>query len=567
MSNIFSTYDYLLDAIIALKFPNEMAFKKGQSNDERLAAALESTMVNGGLRRSRSFAKVMIDLRPLMADSKNVGAEELEEMMSRRREHLKAELAKVESEGTTGFRGASHERGGNRGASEGRGGVAFSITGDDGNETKDARGSSALQGGLRRTMSKRGTATAVQAKQLAKTASHVAAVAATTAVHAVVKTKEERQEEAKAAKLTKEAHLMVKHAARVNSKHRTGASSLTAQLKNTNTWMNENTEKINQVVRSQLPRKSIKGIRRFIDSLRLISNFYVAIYICTFIAEYPIAENMTTLTRAGNLVGLVTVIIANTLLDPLVTFEYATIRTMGVINPLLVGETLESVAEIERLEQQVALKILAHWRNVADPAFDEETYVPTKEHLKTVVMRAFDDWDEDKGGSLDEKEFKVALERAGIFFSGSQLKHLFQAIDCFQYTGSIDGEQFWGTFGPMLVRTLEEIQGTVIFEPFTNNIDDTMVSLDDLAVSTKRRRMLRLAKAEAKAEEDALLSNDEEGDPEDKFMRLLAFATKGKLTKEQAALGAKFLQAMKNSTDMNSNSNSSVLPKKQGTRL
>ena len=58
-----------------------------------------------------------------------------------------------------------------------------------------------------------------------------------------------------------------------------------------------------QVVRAELPGKSIKGIRRFIDALRLISNFYIAIFICTFISESHIAENMTAVTRSGNLVS------------------------------------------------------------------------------------------------------------------------------------------------------------------------------------------------------------------------------------------------------------------------
>jgi hypothetical protein len=90
-----------------------------------------------------------------------------------------------------------------------------------------------------------------------------------------------------------------------------------------------------------------------IDALRLISNFYIAIFICTFITGSHIAINMTPLTRAGNIVGLLTVIFANTFLDPLVTFEYTTMRTMGVINPLLVGETIEHVAELDRMLQLV----------------------------------------------------------------------------------------------------------------------------------------------------------------------------------------------------------------------
>jgi hypothetical protein len=60
------------------------------------------------------------------------------------------------------------------------------------------------------------------------------------------------------------------------------------------------------VVRAELPGKSIKGIRRLIDALRLVSNFYIAIFICTFISKSHIAENMTTITRSGNLVRVCT---------------------------------------------------------------------------------------------------------------------------------------------------------------------------------------------------------------------------------------------------------------------
>jgi hypothetical protein len=103
------------------------------------------------------------------------------------------------------------------------------------------------------------------------------------------------------------AELMAKHAGRVNQRHTQGANAIEEQLKSNDLWMNEQTEKIKEVVREKLPGKSIKGIRRFIDALRLISNFYIAIYIVTFIAESHIAVNMTFLTRTGNLVGLVTV--------------------------------------------------------------------------------------------------------------------------------------------------------------------------------------------------------------------------------------------------------------------
>lgn len=67
-------------------------------------------------------------------------------------------------------------------------------------------------------------------------------------------------------------------------------------------------------------------------------------------------------------------------------------RTMGVINPLLVGETIEHVAELDRMLQLLALKILVNYRNV-DPSFDETTYIPSSLHLKEVIRTAFRDWD------------------------------------------------------------------------------------------------------------------------------------------------------------------------------
>lgn len=111
---------------------------------------------------------------------------------------------------------------------------------------------------------------------------------------------------------------MAKHAGRINSKHMTAGGRLFEIMGESTTWSNEDTQKINQVVRESVPGSSIKGIRRFIDVLRLISNFYIAIFICTFITGSHIATNMEPLTRAGNIVGLLTVIFANTFLDPLV---------------------------------------------------------------------------------------------------------------------------------------------------------------------------------------------------------------------------------------------------------
>ena len=65
------------------------------SGHERLVASLEATTVNGGFRLSRSFAKVLIDLKPFMAENRTVGAEELDEMTRKRKEAMAKHLAKA----------------------------------------------------------------------------------------------------------------------------------------------------------------------------------------------------------------------------------------------------------------------------------------------------------------------------------------------------------------------------------------------------------------------------------------------------------------------------------------
>ena len=215
-----------------------------------------------------------------------------------------------------------------------------------------------------------------------------------------------------------------------------------------------------KVVRAELPCGSIKGIRRFIDALRLISNFYIAIFICTFIADSHIADTMTTVTRSGNLVGLITVIVANTVLDPLVTFEYCSIRTMGVINPLLVGETVEHVADLDRMLQQVALKILLHYKAVADPDFEMTTFVPSTRALKEIIQVAYEAWDADATGSLTLTEFSEAMLAAGLVLSKNQMKMLFMRIDCFQFNGEV--EQRHAPFASLLWSCLFLMSGLSI---------------------------------------------------------------------------------------------------------
>jgi hypothetical protein len=133
-----------------------------------------------------------------------------------------------------------------------------------------------------------------------------------------------------------------------------------------------------------------------------------------------ISKEMNAELRTVNLIGLVAVLVANMLLvsnflaplsvitfstqfdkyhrqDPLVTLEYAMMRTIGVINPLLVGEVVDEVSatfrmsrvslnqqvrsccliwqvlDLERMLQQVALKTLVHYKMHEVKNFDELT--------------------------------------------------------------------------------------------------------------------------------------------------------------------------------------------------
>lgn len=61
----------------------------------KLNAALLSTTVNDGLRTSRSFEKLMLDVMPFIDENKNAGAEEIEELNKRRREQVAKQLEKA----------------------------------------------------------------------------------------------------------------------------------------------------------------------------------------------------------------------------------------------------------------------------------------------------------------------------------------------------------------------------------------------------------------------------------------------------------------------------------------
>lgn len=282
-------------------------------------------MVNGGYRKSRTLDKVWKDLMPFLQSGSDNKVEELERLRQLSQQDVSDESKALEEAGKNTSGGSKNW--GNLKKAVIKGGAlktsidAFKVPQREA-ETKEDRSYDG-DGEGHSTQSTRRSTKAPRRNRLSSagrrsTVSFVYAAAALS--------KEQKEEQKKKEKRHRMATLMTRHAARINTSYRESGTELTRKIENDETWTNESTEKINDVVRKRLPGHSIRGVRRFIDALRLISNFYIAIFICTFITGSHIAENMTPLTRFGNLVGLVTVTIANTVLDPIVTFEYATIR-------------------------------------------------------------------------------------------------------------------------------------------------------------------------------------------------------------------------------------------------
>jgi Ca2+-binding EF-hand superfamily protein len=510
-------------AINKHRFSKQM--EEGTGNEEsRLNSALRSTTVNGGFRKSRSFAKLMLDVMPFMDDNKNAGVQEIQELNRRRREEVAKQLEKAkqaesqsapdpeapgdDTRGSSIGRSLSKMRSSVYGISsrmsrESRGSLDTededSRRGDRSsirfaNDTSQPRSRSASQRRARRSSSAK-LARSVSKK--IKASSNIAGeMIATTRMSKAEKEMHKTKE-----KRSRSAMRMAKHASRINSKHHHGGARLFEILSESDVCVNNDTERINEVVREAVPGSSITGIRRFIDALRLISNFYIAIFICTFITGSHIAMNMGPISRAGNLVGLFTVMFANTFLDPLVTFEYTIMRTMGVINPLLVGTTIDHVAELDRLLQLLALKILVNYRNI-DPNFDETTYIPTSAHLKEVVTAAFNTWDKKSEGYLTRETFADAMDAAGVVLPEVKIKMLFKRLDSFQLNGQIDLDEFWSALAPVVNRTIDEIQGRVEMSETTNNLIDPITVLDE---NHKRRKSLeatRRMELEAQEEEE-----------------------------------------------------------------
>ena len=155
------------------------------------------------------------------------------------------------------------------------------------------------------------------------------------------------------------------------------------------------------------------------------------------------------------------------------------------------------------MPEQVALKVLVHYKAKVDPSFDMETCVPSTRHLKEMIRCAFEAWDVDQTGSLTFGEFSDAMQNAGLIVSAKQMRILFDRIDCFQYNGEVSLDDLCICPGPVVNRTLAEIQGSVAMDETTNNLHDAMAQLDEIHGERARAMEEQLAQRRQQAEAEA----------------------------------------------------------------
>ena len=189
---------------------------------------------------------------------------------------------------------------------------------------------------------------------------------------------------------------------------------------------------------------------------------------------------MTPLERSGNLFGLMTVIIANTVIDPMLTFEYATIRTVGVINPLLVANTVQHARNIGMLMRQIAAVALRRHRISVDSLFNVQANAVSADLIRIILWGLFEEWDVNSIGYLTPATFQRACRISDISWGSKQSSEVFNLLDCYKYDGKVNFDEFFATMAPFVSSLVDEIQGhPPDDEDFTANLTNMAELLDE----------------------------------------------------------------------------------------
>ena len=85
---------------------------------------------------------------------------------------------------------------------------------------------------------------------------------------------------------------------------------------------------------------------------------------------------------------------------------YLSHRTLGVINPLLVAETVQHVRSLDQLMRQIAALAIRRHRREVDHSFDAYTNALSAELAVIILKGIFDDWDSASRGYLTPAAFE-----------------------------------------------------------------------------------------------------------------------------------------------------------------
>jgi hypothetical protein len=227
---------------------------------------------------------------------------------------------------------------------------------------------------------------------------------------------------------------------------------------------------------------SMNLLRRSVDAVRFIAAFYLAVWMTTFLpilwtAQAEYAMDINSATRLEALLCFLPVALANMLIEPYLSFQYAIVSTISVVNPLLLGETLVFVNEQNKMMDHIAFKILHRYMKLTDLDQHDTDDI---EQMKGLLSSVFDDWDVHKMGFIDKPTFVHVMHSLGLHLTTHQMGAVFMAIDP-DLKGKIAFDGFWIQLVDPLGKAIDLIKSH--FSPTTS------ASLRDLRVDVSEEEL------------------------------------------------------------------------------
>ena len=134
-------------------------------------------------------------------------------------------------------------------------------------------------------------------------------------------------------------------------------------------------------------------------------------------------------------------------------------RVLGVVNPLLVAETVQSTRGMAHLMKRIAAVALRQYKHEVDTDFDMESNSLSVKLVKVILQGLFDSWDKTSVGYLTPVTFAAGCEELGINWGVQQRREVFNTLDRHQHDGQVFFEEFFAAVAPHLSRMVDELQG------------------------------------------------------------------------------------------------------------